>query len=215
MGSEIVEQVLALIRSLGLQAQRGFPPGRFPELEAPLAVVSLGRLVPHKGITEVKIRLLVPAKSGGAACEDLAMELTEALEGEGAWCTQDACDPFEGQKILCVPILASFQEEKPEVQLTLAAFIGDRELPGVVGITAWQATDETVTSLSSAVWHFKLEQLLTAGTQQVAVTEPFTLRITSAAGTEVLQNCTLESQNREATTQGLRWIRSGVARSRA
>ncbi len=214
MGIEVVEQVLAAIQAMGLRAERGFPQGHLPVLTAPVAVVTLDRLVPRKGITEVRIQLLSPWETGGAACENLGMDLTAVLAAEGAWCTQEACRQFEGQKLLCVPILASFQEAEPEPESVLAVSIGTQALPGVVGFTAWQETDETVTSLDGALWHFTLEELLTESGQQVVATEPFVLQVTSAAGTETYQSCTLVSQSREVTAEGLRWIRKGAAQSR-
>ncbi len=215
MGIDVVEQVLAAVQALGVRAERGFPQGYVPVLTAPVAVVTLDRLVPQKGITEVKIQLLSPWETGGATCENLGMDLVAALEDEGAMCTQEACRQFEGQKLLCVPILAAFQVTEPEPEKVLAATIGTLDLPGVVGFTAWQETDETVTSLESARWHFTLEELVTESSQQVTAEEPFALQVTSAAGTETYQSCTLVSQSREVTEQGLRWTRRGVALSKA
>lgn len=207
MDVNIVAGVVDVLRAEGYRACRAWPGTGMPDITDVTAAVSLYAARFREGTTAVRVTVLVPGKLGAECCESAAWDIGEILEAEGAECSVADCE-FDGKTgRFSAPVTAVFRETAPE---TIVMKIGAVVLGHAVNFTAQRAVSKTVTSLSNANWHLRLEEFFPAGeAEELTPAEPFTV----TNGKELYQNCTLTSQKRVREANGTRQIRECVATS--
>lgn len=77
MGIELIHETIHALQQAGIPAQRGLPAGKIPCITAPVAAVCIEKIEPS--IVTLAVRIYAPAESGGAACEDAALQAAQAL----------------------------------------------------------------------------------------------------------------------------------------
>ena len=82
MGIELIHETIHALQQAGIPAQRGLPVGKIPCITAPVAAVCIDKIEPS--IVTLAVRICTSAKSGGAACEDAALQAAQALGQIGA-----------------------------------------------------------------------------------------------------------------------------------
>ena len=82
MGIELIHETIHALQQAGIPAQRGLPAGKMPCINGPVAAVCIEKMEPSA--TVLTVRIYTPAGSGGAACEDAALQAAQALGQIGA-----------------------------------------------------------------------------------------------------------------------------------
>lgn len=77
MGRDRISAVLEKLQEAGIQAQRGFPAEKMPHLKSPM----VGVCIEHMDATNTTLALHIytPLQQGGAACEDMALQVADTL----------------------------------------------------------------------------------------------------------------------------------------
>lgn len=204
-----VGKIIAELNGRGICAVRAFPSGKMPELKQPCAGVRLRYMDADK--TEVLISILAPAALGGGACEDTAQSAGYAVEALGGQWQLGCCEFDSRSGTFCTELYAVFtaQTEYPVIML------GNETVKNGKAFTAWRSTDEAVTSLESAPWYFRLEEIISTGTEGKMPAQPFSITVSCCGRQETYTGCTWISQKREATASGIRQIREGIAQGRS
>lgn len=203
-----VSKIIAELNRQGISAVRAFPSGRMPEMQQPCAGVRLRYMDADK--TEVLISVLAPAALGGAACEDTAQSAGYAVEALGGQWQLGCCEFDSRSGTFCTELCAVFMEEAEYPVIML----GNATVKNGKVFSAWRSTDETVTSLESAPWHFRIEEIVSSGTEEEMPAQPFSITVSYCGRQETYTGCTWVSQKRETTVSGIRQIREGIAQSR-
>ncbi len=221
MTLDIITRVIDGLNQAGLPAQAAFPGGPMSAVTEARAAVSLEKLEHTARSATVLVTVLSPAAIGGSACETAALTAGQVMEGLGGICQQEACR-FQGYAdAYYVRVLGTFHAGQVSNDWAstsgFSVKIGDVALPNAVAFKAQQAVDDvTGTPLSTAVWSFRIQEEYGRG--QVPPPLPdgtFTITVTRSGGREVYRDCVWTSGALEDTPTGLRWVRTGVAASRA
>ena len=214
----IISTVIETLRGTGIRSDEAYPGGRIPALTGAVAAVQLGKVDRSVRTTQVIVTVMSPAASGGSTCEGTALRAMDALQSIGGTCVKNVCKFDEVASVFYIEILTDFFGSAGESSWSAgpgyAVTIGRQPLDHVVSFAAERATDEAVTSITNAKWHFTLEELLPPGTSEPPdPTEPFTLKVTRPGGDETFEGCRWTSVKREETIRGIVQIRKGTADS--
>ncbi len=216
MSTALTERVLQILQEEGIDAVAAYPGRKMPVLTAPCAAVQLQHAELARHEAQVQITVVSPAKLGGSICESTAAAAAAALQNAGADCVVNGCS-FEGNTgCFCANVSAGFHGYHPgetwDEPMTVT--IGGVRRKSAVSVVFWRATDEDITVLRNAQWHFRLEELFIPGAVEEA--EPagsFSLAVQQGSRREELVDCSYTSQRRENGPGGTRQIREGVAQA--
>lgn len=220
MGQTIVEMVIEGLSGAGIRADEAYPGRRIPALTGPVASVRLGKVDRAVRTTAVEITILSPASSGGSLCETTALQAVAVLQANNGTCVKNVCKFDEMADVFYIEIQAEFLGTplvgKWSPGPGYAITIGGQAMEYVVGFSATRKTDDTATSISTALWSITLEELLPPGTSEPAdPQEPFALTVSRSNGEELFSGCTWTSVRREDTLRGIRQVRNATAKARA
>lgn len=212
----IVDNVIGALRAADIRAGEAYPGGRIPALTGAVAAVQLGKVDRSVRTTQVIVTVMSPASAGGSACESTALRAMDALQEIGGTSVKQACKFDEGANVFYIEVLSDFFGSAGENSWSAGpgytVTIGKQNLDCTVRFSVERSTDEEITAIASAPWHFTLEELLPPGTSEPPdPTEPFTLKITRPSGDETFEDCRWTSVRREETIRGISQIRKGTA----
>ena len=220
MGQTIVSTVIDALQAAEIRSDEAYPGGRIPALTGPVAAVRLGKVDRAVRTTTVQVVVMSPADSGGSVCEATALRAVETMQDMGATCVKEVCKFDEMADVFYIEIAAAFfgtaMEGKWSAGPGYSITIDIQSMENTVAFSAHRSTDDEVTAITDATWHFTLEELLPPGTSEPAdPTEPFTLSVTRSNGQEIFTGCQWTSVKREDTLKGISQVRSGTAEARA
>ncbi len=215
----IVSKVIEGLQGAGIRADEAYPGRRIPALTGAVAAVRLGKVDRSIRTTAVQVVIMSPAKSGGSACETAALRAVAVLQGMDGTCVKDVCKFDEMANVFYIEIAVSFFGTPLENGWSpgpgYAVTIGAQPMPNVVSFAAERSTDDEVTSITQAKWHFTLEESLPPGASEPPdPSEPFAVMVSRTNGDERFTGCTWTSVRRQETIRGVTQIRKGVATAR-
>lgn len=215
VGQTIVQQVIDKLRAGGVDAIRAYPAEKLTELSGVRAAVSLKSMDPANGTATVQICVCGPASEGGSFCEDAAARICTPLRDMGAQCSLDQCRQLGRRDIFSVEVSAVFYGWDAGGGWTnLSVSLAGTNLTAVRAFKAWRSIGDAE-SLGTAQWKFRIEEtMLPEASEGSTVSEPFTITVTRGNRTESYSGCKLTYYRCEASSDGLRRIRQGVAQSR-
>ena len=220
MAASLVVKVLNTLDEAGILADTAYPGRKMPNITEERTAVCLQKVDHNQRTATVLVTVMVPAKMGGGACEDMAIRVGKLLEKLGGLCVQEECC-FNGYAdAFYIRVLGTFRgaaamedwgySSEFEVQL------GGKVLKNAISFKAEQAVDQvTGTPLSTSVWTFKIVEEFGRGqSPDPSPAEPFTLYVLRSADVESYDACSWVACQLENTNTGLRQIRTGVAKTR-
>lgn len=220
MGQTIVANVIEALQAVEIRADEAYPGSRIPALTGAVAAVRLGKMDRSIRTTAVQIVVMSPAASGGSLCESTALRAVAAMQEMGGTCVKDVCRFDEMADVFYIEIEATFFGTALEGDWSAgpgySVTIGSQPMDQAVSFCAWRETDEEHTTISTALWQFKLEELLIPGTSEPSdPSEPFILKVVRSGGQELFTGCTWISVKREDTLKGVSQVRTGQATGRS
>ena len=208
MGLISVDSVIAALQAAGIPAAHSYPVQKMIAIKKPVAAVSLLDASLRQQTMTVLVQILSPMDSGGAVCEEKALEAGGILSELGGECSIGECR-LDGQTGLYYSdIKVRFLTEIPKVM------VGDVMLTHVEAFTSWRMLDAEngITQLLDAPWCFRLEEFFPTGSEEESdCSEPFELMHISSSGTESYVNAKWTYQKRTWGSTGIRQIRLGTA----
>ena len=230
MGSAVLEQVLQALCDGGFAADLAYPGRKYPLITETAVAIHLEKVDALKLETTVKVEILSPAASGGAACELEALQVLEILHGIGAACVQESCRYHAAVQVYITPVRATFvSAAEPEDTVLGPGFqvlIAGKALPYATAFTALTEADHKAvyavgmripaTSTPGPIrYSLRLEELIPMNSKPEESEEgTFSIRVVTEQGGEVFHDCRWTSVQREYTKEGLRQTRKGFARVR-
>lgn len=191
MGMDRVSQTLQALKDAEIQAKRGFPKERMPQLTEPVVTVHVERISEEETVLLVRVF----SAQDGAQCEDLAWQVKNLLAGLDALCVIGPCRYENQAGVFFCEVTASWQKEADctvrVLNKTLQYAVEvttERELSRVRVLDA--ETGETVEECRDQGWTITIEERLPADYQPESdTTDEFTIYIYRAGGSERYQKC--------------------------
>lgn len=227
MGYSILDLVLRRLREEGFTADAAYPGQKFPKITEPVAAVHIEKVDRDSQLVTLEVNVVAPAAMGGAGCEVVALNVTEALRWMGAVCVQNGCKYDGVAQVYVVPVLATFtavtEADSCMVGPGFQVLINEKRMDFVTafreqrrwGIQAEYAVCQSEpigVSEGSRLWEIRLEERIPAGSEEVTEgTEVFELKLVMTDRTEIYHSCRWTNTEREFTREGLRRIREGFA----
>ncbi len=216
MSLALTEKVLQVLQDAGLDAVAAYPGKKMPALAAPCAAVQLQQAVLAQHMAQVLITVVSPAKLGGSVCESTAAAAAAVLQKAGAKCQVAGCSYDSTAGYFCAQVQAEVYGDitagtwSPDMTVLL----GSVQCKSAVAVEFWRATDEEVTVLSNACWHFRMEELFApGGAEETGPSGTFVLTVQHNGRSEKLTGCSFTEHRREHSPSGIRQIREGIAQA--
>ncbi len=127
-----MKQIAAVLERMGLHVMEAYPSEGMLHLTKPAAAVELKGFHCTSGEMLVGVHILSPRKSGGLACQQLAVQAAKALHAEGMECSGselkylDRCDCFG---VLVTVKIQTIHESGGEKEQTWTVLIDQQEVP--------------------------------------------------------------------------------------
>jgi hypothetical protein len=109
MGRTRINDTLAALQQAGIRAQRGFPVGKMPYLTTPLVGVCIQHM--DAANTTLALQIYTPLRQGGAACEDVALQVATVIQSMDAAYQIDRCSFDSKAGLFHITVLAIFQQK--------------------------------------------------------------------------------------------------------
>lgn len=203
-----VEKVLTVLQDADISAMRACPGQHMTAITEPTVTVALQSGAPDEQTVTILTTVFVPAVSGQAVCEEMAVQVAQLVSGIGGSCRLKQCD-FDGRLGLFVQeITGQFQTDRPTVKLN------GKLLPYASAFTCWRSIDPDagIVDLEDAPWEFRLEEFFPANAISGRDdTEPFALLFISQDGSESYRSCHWTYWKRIWSATGVRQIRLGTS----
>lgn len=230
MGISILEFVLETLREAGFAAEAAYPGQRFSGLSGTAAAVHIEQVDCSRQQVTVEVVVACPAAMGGAACETEALRITQVLCAAGSECIQKGCAYDGASQAYTVTVLATFTCAASAEDCTMGpgfqVYINNVQMPYATAFTSQKESDHKVVysvgvtlpegSTAGPFLHtFRLEELVPVGYAAAAEESgTFAIRVETEHTIERFFACRWTSVQREYTKEGLRRIRTGIARVR-
>lgn len=222
MGAKLTEYVFGQLHIDGIPANMGMPGTRMPVIDSGVVAIQVAQVDHGKEEETVLLSVLVPASMGAIAAENLAYRVADSARRCGGVCRQEKAQYLKAPELFCVEVYATFYGTEtasgwqptldPVAPPSFSVTIDQQPIASAVSFTSFRETDEEITVLKDATWHFKLEELCALDSRDsVAPLFGFTLVVQREGRTETYMNCDLTSQTRILTKEGFRQIREGRA----
>lgn len=218
MGYEWIQRVIEALQEAGIRAQRGYPAGKNPCLESPVASVCMEKM--QTDSTVLAVWIYSPVSMGGTVCEDTAFQVVPILNALGGQCRLEGCS-FHGKAgVFAMPVYVTFcrigSEEGWSVKVAgveqVYAIGFKAEYLSSVGVEYDSQTGSPYFSRRTKGWQLTIEELLPK--EHPAEEEnmnTFTVEYTDSGGVRRFQGCFLERVLLETTAEGYR--RTRIVRS--
>lgn len=221
MAAGLVIKVLNALDEVEILAETAYPGGKMPNITEARTAVCLQKVDHTQRTATVLVTVMVPAKMGGGACEDMAIRVGTVLEKLGGLCVQEECC-FNGYAdAFYIRVLGTFRGAAAldgwSASSDFEVQIGGEPLQNAISFKAEQAVDEvTGTPLSTSVWTFRIVEEFGRGEAPApALTELFNVYVVRGDSVERYDTCSWIACQLENTSIGMRQIRTGVAKSRS
>ena len=89
----MINDVLTSLQEEGIRCQRSFPVGKMPYLTGPVVAVNLAKT--QVDLTTLAVHIYAPLRTGGIACEDMAIRVVRILDDLRGDCQVQECQ-FDG-----------------------------------------------------------------------------------------------------------------------
>lgn len=218
MGHEWIERVIAALTDAGIRAGRGYPAGKIPCLDGPMASVCVQQL--QTDATVLVVWMYAPLASGGAACEDAAFQVSRVLQALGGECRVEKCT-FNGKAgVLALPVYVTFYRAgtmdgwsvKVDGQIQPYAISFKAEYRSDLTRSFNTETGVPVFTREDDGWRLTIEEILPEGlpaeNDNMSI---FPVEYSSAAGVQLYEHCCWERILVEPMAAGIRRLR--VARA--
>ena len=112
MGRDRINAVLERLQAAGIRAQRGFPPGKMPHLNSSMVGVCIDSM--DQSSTTLALHVYTPLHQGGAVCEDVALQVVEALATIYGTYKIQHCSFDSQTSLFHSTVLVTFQQARAE-----------------------------------------------------------------------------------------------------
>lgn len=198
------------LKTSGYRTQIAYPGRRIPVLESMAVAVQLAQTNQKEETATVLVSVLVPARMGGGACEDGAVDVCRVLRDIGGNCTQNKVEYFSDMEVFCVKITAEFRGMHTEngwqaavTEQDFTVMIEGTVLPYVRSFQAFRDGIEGGLSVAGLPWRFRMEEVYPLNAIEPELpTEGFDLVVIRKNRRETFCGCTLQYQNRTIKSDG-------------
>lgn len=227
MAYDLLNRVTTTLEEAGLRAGEAYPGLPQPEVDWPLAVVSLRELDTVEGLARFRVQVLTPRNQGGWACQVWAARAADVMTVSGMSCATEEMEYLSGSDCFCTAMTVSM-----EVVLGPDGWIPGRRwtiLCGDVpqeGVTSFSAEQDQQRRLVGAHWEqdpvkitpgrggWKLELIQNLGAEPPDTAEPFVLTVREGQREHRYTGCCWNETRYDYLSSGLRLTRRGFAPGR-
>lgn len=227
MGYELLEHVTTILEGIGLRAGEAYPGFQKPEVDSPMAAVSLRELDTAAGVARFRIRVLSPRILGGWCCQVWAARAAQTMTDAGMMCATEEMEYVSGSDCFCMAVTAAMEVVSgPEGWIPgrrWTILCADILQEGVVSFTAeqdqqrrlvgvhWEREPVKVTP-GRGGW--KLELVQNVGEEPPETEELFALTVRQGTRNHRYTGCCWNEVRWDYTGGGMRLTRRGFALGR-
>lgn len=215
MVSTKINQVLAALRTAGIQVTRGYPGSKIAGVVKPVAAVSLEEYTDR--FLTLAVDVFGPTEWDGSACEELALNIAAILQEDMAACTVGKCQFAGKMGLFTVRVLAKWYRE-----LEYAVDIDENRIARVTSFCAEKSTvrvpyidsttGDVLTKVEQNEWTIKVTDIWPLNEKLPEErTDAFTLFVMRPGGLEAYEECTWQQITIEETPAGV--LRTRVAKT--
>ncbi len=203
------------VNMAGFKAGFANPGQWIPEIEEPVVAISLEQVDSQNYQVTIRAEVVSPVTLGGQKCEEEILRVVSVMEGLGGSCRITSLEFDAKTELFSMAVLGTFYgdvlDEHWSAGKACTVYWGGQRIGEPLSFTAWRETSDAQTPLSTALWHFRMEEVLDGKWPEVETSSAFTIQVTAGNTTDTYTGCVVTSQERILSGGHLRQIREGTA----
>lgn len=215
--ANVIDTVAAALSAAGYRTGAASPGGWMPEIQSPVAAVSLDGVDAQTDSLTVRATVVSPVANGAREAENQALQVCRVLRGIGGECQLEPCEWDEKTELFSVGVRAKFYGNVLggtwSNAKACAVTMGGIPVSRPVSFSAWRNRGELM-DIAEASWQFQLEEILTDTATEVVPVEPFSVVVGAGGRTETYTDCYITQQRRILEQGRLVQIREGTAKTK-